>query len=353
MKKKTLKTAAIILTGALTLGSSIAWGWNVKAAANMPYTSTPVLGVAGNFNAFIFGDFTQSYDQIHGRLAAAGNITLQGYGVSQDAPGGDVLVAGKNISLTDGTVYGAAVYGGSINSTRADLKETPRQGTPVDFQAEEQFLIGRSNQLAALAQTQPFVKEYGKITFNAPQAYNIFNLTAADLADVNGMQFNISGDATVTINVSGSSVRIPSFQFWGGKPRKVLFNFYEATSLNIGNTTIEGTILAPHANVFYDYAELHGTLIAKAFNGHVQMHHYPYEGSEPPSVPTPTPGETPAPTPGETPAPTPGETPAPTPGETPAPTPGETPAPTPGETPAPTPGETPAPTPGETPAPTP
>ncbi|MEC0166899.1 choice-of-anchor A family protein, partial [Paenibacillus graminis] len=305
MKKRSQKAAALILTGVLALGSTVTWGWNVKAAGNMPYTPTPVLGVAGNFNAFIFGDFTQSYDQIHGRLAAEGNITLQGYGVSKDAPGGDVLVAGKNLSLTDGTIYGAAVYGGTISSTRADLKETPRQGTPIDFAAEEQFLIQRSDELAALTQTQPFVKEYGKITINAPDAYNVIHLAAADLADANGLQFNIAGDATVIINVGGSTVKIPNFQFWGGKPRKVLFNFYEAASVNIGNTTIEGTILAPHASVFYDHAELHGTLIAKAFSGYVQMHHYPYEGSEPPVTPTPTTSATATPTPSATATPTP------------------------------------------------
>lgn len=158
LKKKSL---ALILTGILTIGNMLHPGINAEAAS-MPYTPTPVLGVAGNFNAFIFGDFAQSNDQIHGRLAAAGNITLQGYGVSKDAVGGDVLIAGKNIDFSNGTVYGTSVYGGSMKSSGADLKGGTRQDHPIDFQAEEQFLIQRSSELAALKQTQPFVRDGGK-----------------------------------------------------------------------------------------------------------------------------------------------------------------------------------------------
>ncbi|MFD2874733.1 collagen-binding domain-containing protein [Paenibacillus rhizoplanae] len=60
------------MAGLLTLSSAFTWGTDVRAASGVPYTPTPVLGVAGNFNAFILGDFKQANDQIEGRLAAAG-----------------------------------------------------------------------------------------------------------------------------------------------------------------------------------------------------------------------------------------------------------------------------------------
>ncbi|MEK4344623.1 choice-of-anchor A family protein [Paenibacillus sp. FSL P4-0184] len=352
MKRRMKPLLALVLAGILTVGSGLSGGHLVKAAGEvLPYTPTPVLGIAGNFNTFIFGDFKQSNDQVHGRLAAKGNITLQNYGVSKDNPGGDVLIAGNDISFTNGTVHGASVYGGVFSSNGVDLKEPARKGTPIDFDAEEQFLIGRSNEFSSLATIGTFKKEYGKITIDAPEPFNVLNLSAADFAGANGLQFNIANSATVIINVSGSSVNIPSFQIWGGSPNKVLFNFYEASTVDIGSLTIEGTILAPLAKVTYNSGELHGTLIAKGFAGGVQMHWYPYGGEEPP--PTPTPTVTPTPTPTVTPTPTPTVTPTPTPTVTPTPTPAVTPTPTPAVTPTPTPAVTPTPTSTVTPTPTP
>ncbi|OME66698.1 hypothetical protein BSK65_22075 [Paenibacillus odorifer] len=352
MKRRMKPLLALILAGILTVGSGLSGGHLVNAAGEvLPYTPTPVLGIAGNFNTFIFGDFKQSNDQVHGRLAAKGNITLQNYGVSKDNPGGDVLIAGNDISFTNGTVHGASVYGGVFSSNGVDLKEPARKGTPIDFDAEEQFLIGRSNEFSSLATIGTFKKEYGKITIDAPEPFNVLNLSAADFAGANGLQFNIANSATVIINVSGSSVNIPSFQIWGGSPNKVLFNFYEASTVDIGSLTIEGTILAPLAKVTYNSGELHGTLIAKGFAGGVQMHWYPYGGEEPP--PTPTPTVTPTPTPTVTPTPTPTVTPTPTPTVTPTPTPTVTPTPTPTVTPTPTPIVTPTPTPSPEVTPTP
>ena len=40
-----------------------------------------ILGVAGQYNVFLFGDLTLSYTDVEGRAAAQGNVTLDHFGI--------------------------------------------------------------------------------------------------------------------------------------------------------------------------------------------------------------------------------------------------------------------------------
>ncbi|WP_339317755.1 choice-of-anchor A family protein [Paenibacillus sp. FSL R10-2734] len=356
MKRRIKPLLAMVLAGILAVGSGLSGGYLVNAADEvLPYTPTPVLGIAGNFNAFIFGDFAQKNDQIQGRLAAGGNITLENYGVARAYSSGDVLIAGKDLNyINSGQVHGTAVYGEklSANSQGINFMGGTRKDKPIDFAAEEQFLISRSEEYGALSATGKYSKKDQQIIINAPDAFNVIDLDGPTLAVASLMQFNIANNATLIINVSGSSIHVPSFAMQNGKANKVIFNFYEATSLNIEYTSFFGTILAPKAIVSYAGAELYGTLIAKSFSGGVEMHLGMYEGEEPP--PTPTPTTSPTPTPSVTPTPT--TSPTPTPSVTPTPTPSVSPTPTTSPTPtpsvSPTPTTSPTPTPSVSPTPT-
>ena len=67
---------------------------------------------------------------------------------------------------------------------------------------------------------------------------------------------------------------------------RLLYNFYEAETLSLGVNAIQGTILAPNANV-YDKADnpnfgrnghLSGALIAKSFKGNMEFGYRPFTG---------------------------------------------------------------------------
>lgn len=242
------KAAACILAGVLTVSSAFTWGTEVRATAGVPYNPTPVLGIAGNFNAFIFDDFTQDNDQIEGRLAAGGNITLSGgYGVARayrNSSATDVLVAGKKFKHSgSGEIYGNVVYGDTIeaNEPIVNIIGAKKQGSPIDFPAEKQYLISRSAAYGALSATKEIGNNnYGTLTISAPDLFNVVHLDAATLANTNNIQFNIAQNATLIINISGATVNVPSFAMNNGKAGQVLFNFYEATKVNIAYTTFWG-----------------------------------------------------------------------------------------------------------------
>jgi hypothetical protein len=76
------------------------------------------LGTAGNYNVFVFNDYSGSDSDVEGALAAGGNVTLQNYGVggTLSADSGDVLVAGGDLTYTNGKINnGNAVVGGSAS----------------------------------------------------------------------------------------------------------------------------------------------------------------------------------------------------------------------------------------------
>ncbi|ETT58381.1 RNA polymerase sigma factor, partial [Paenibacillus sp. FSL R7-277] len=245
------------------------------------------------------------------------------------------------------------VFGDSFtaNEPGVNIKGGKKNASPIDFAAEQQALISRSTEYGALADTNEIGdNHYGQLKISAPDRFNVVHLDASTLAKTNYIEFNIAQNATLIINISGSTVNVPSFSMNNGRASQVLFNFYEASEVNIAYTSFFGTILAPRADVHYAGAELYGTLIAKSFSGGVEMHLGLYEGEGPPPSPTPT--ATPTPSPSPTPTPTVKPTPTVTPTPTVKPTPTVTPTPTVKPTPTVTPTPTVKPTPTVTPTPT-
>jgi len=57
---------------------------------------------------------------------------------------------------------------------------------------------------------------------------------------------------------------------------KVLFNFYQATSLNIYAVSVSGSILAPQAAVQFDDGNIDGSIASASFNGTGEIHLHPY-----------------------------------------------------------------------------
>ena len=68
----------------------------------------------------------------------------------------------------------------------------------------------------------------------------------------------------------------------------VLFNFHQATSLAINSISIEGSVLAPWANVNFIGGQLNGTLISQSVMGIGQANLSLFQGNLP-VTPTPEP----------------------------------------------------------------
>lgn len=278
-------TIPLLLTALLLLAGAPAWADSYG------------LGVAGDFNTFIFNDFSGSSDT-EGRLAVGGNAYLEHYSVGDKLPAGsgDVLVVGGDLTYTGGRVYNGDIrVGGAANLPSYDLTHEGETyvgaGLPFSFASEQARLTTLSQTLSGLGDTGTSTFEWGTINLTGTGATSeVFSLDGATLLSANNLTISgVANGATVVINVSGGSSGFTNMGMssLAGINSNVIFNFSEATDLTIAGVAVEGSILAPLAHVNAQGGVVMGTTIASSWTGPVQQSHVPFEGELPHATPIP------------------------------------------------------------------
>jgi choice-of-anchor A domain-containing protein len=102
---------------------------------------------------------------------------------------------------------------------------------------------------------------------------NVIDLTSAQIGDFKTL--NVSTAGTLVINVSGTNIDWigKSFSNGTGLGTKVIWNFYEATTINFTNNQFYGTILAPKATASMTSMTIDGSAVFKSLNqGNNEIH---------------------------------------------------------------------------------
>jgi choice-of-anchor A domain-containing protein/uncharacterized repeat protein (TIGR01451 family) len=254
------------------------------------------LGVAGAFNIFVLGQVTQSYTDSEGRVAAAGDVRLTGYGIGSALPNSDGqrddLVVGGRLTYDQGQVFnGNIVNGGTAVLQNVGLPNgTARQGAPVDFAAARTQLDALSAAFAGLAVNGAAADTYGTLRLAvADPKLDVFSLSASELASANGLNITAPAGATVLVNVSGTAAQMQYFGMTvsGTDQQHVLFNFVDATSLTMAGISVQGSVLAPCADVTFSNGNLEGTLVAGTLTGSGEFHNFPTLAQIPTQMPAP------------------------------------------------------------------
>lgn len=278
----------------------------VAAASAIVFSSSishgQSLGLANDYNAFVFGDITSSYSDTEGRVAAGGDVTYTGYGVGDklnSATAGNSLVVGGDLYYHNGQVFnGNVVYGGTRDTgSFTVLNGSISQGSVIDFDTARRQLEDLSTMIAGSDVSGSYTNYYGTLQFVGTDAgLNTFVVQASDFNSANGIKIDAPTGSTVLINIAGTALdfRYLSIDFvnlngdGSGATNKqnVLFNFYEATSLNITGIGVKGSVLAPLADVSFTNGHIDGTIVAKSLTGNGELHDYKFQGTLP--VPEPT-----------------------------------------------------------------
>ena len=143
---------------------------------------------------------------------------------------------------------------------------------PVDFVYESQYLSNLSNELASLATTGQSYTQYGGMytVGDGTSAVQVFDVSGDQLSDATWWQSlsSIPDDSWIIFNVSGTDIDLTGGQGalvdWSDK---IIFNLYQAQSLAINSITVQGTILAPYADVSASGATVAANLVAKSLSG--------------------------------------------------------------------------------------
>lgn len=274
-------------------------------AASPAMAASASLGLAGNYNVFVFNSFTGTASDVQGRFASGGSASFYGgYSVGEsisDNFSSDALTVGGAMTYERGEIYNgnarvAGAVGGAPNVVNGSLYSGAT--VPIDFSAERNSYKSLSNSLAALQASGTVNNAWGglQLTGNSSTNTQIFNLNGSALDKTTGnwglgtLLTDIGSDDTLIFNVSGESVTfsIDEKNYLSAYSGRILFNFYEAASLEL-TSAIYGSVLAPLADVTSTdgAGQMSGTLIAESFSGGKQFNLDTFTGDIPQ---TPIPG---------------------------------------------------------------
>ncbi len=288
-------------TGTYTAGTGI---WAIPtlsngASATLTITVTVSLGTCASidlgpavgYNVFLFDDITQPSADTQGKMAVGGDAYLSAYSVGDKLPASngavDVLIVDGNLLYISGDVWGGnVVYGNSSNlptNTVSVRDGTVRQDNPIDFTSAYTYLSNLSNTLSGYVQNGTVTNEWGTLTLTGTHPYlNVFNISGDDFSSANSRIIDVPSGSGVLVNIDGAFINVSrGLDVKGTGINNVLFNFYQATQINIYAVDVTGTVLAPDADVVYNSGIVTGQLIANSMNGSGQFNHSLFTGDIP------------------------------------------------------------------------
>jgi choice-of-anchor A domain-containing protein len=290
--------AAAVVLGAVTCTSSDLGQEPQDETANVS-TSVRELTAAtcslcldihlGDYNLFLLEDYSGGRT-VDGKVAAGGNITMNGLRVGVALPDDNVsntLVAGGNLHLTNGNVYGATWYGGSYtptpNWTVNFHRGTAARGTPIsaeEFAARFTALRTLSSELATQRANGKVQQEtWGALTLTGTDpCLNVFRVDASVFNGTTQRNIFVPAGSFTLINIHGTTDRTLSGGFNSSlNSRRTLYNFVDATRLAARNFGWPGTVLAPHARVTFNSGGWSGGLYAISLTGDATGNYSPLD----------------------------------------------------------------------------
>lgn len=241
------------------------------------------LGAAIDFNAFIFNDLNVFTSDIEGRVAVGGDATLYAYGIGDKLPNSngtrDDLIVEGDIAYTYGQVFnGNLVYGGNavLESIGIPNGEDRQETGVVDFAAAQADLAAKSAAWGLEGANGLTHYRYTTLRLrgNHPDL-DIFTVTPGQLAASKTIRITAPAGATVLINVPGPAASIlnAGIQIDGGiDASRILWNFPDATDVELAGVNFLGNVLAPNASINFNNGQATGTFIANNFTGNGELH---------------------------------------------------------------------------------
>lgn len=237
----------------------------------------------GGANVYAIRDFSSTGSDTEGAIVAGGNVTLSGYRVNDrdvGAFGGYAVVAGGKVSIGNGNIVNGQTYaaGGTQVAQNATIAGSTTTN-PIDFGAAERYYKMLSAALDGVAGTGSVGTQWGgvKVKGSGKGGVDVFDMSSdllmgstwwqlEDLVPGQTLVFNVSGAAGSFNNGNMGMDALSGYN--------VLFNFYEATTVDVRG--LVGSILAPYATVNASGGVVNGTVIVDSWNAQTQINanHY-------------------------------------------------------------------------------
>ena len=252
----------------------------------------------GNANIYTVHDFNASNSDVEGAIVSGGSVTASSYAINHnnvDAFGGYAVVARDNLNFSNGSIEnGTAHVGGTMSLSGASTPPTSST-SPVNFDQLADYYNALALNLTKVAATGTVSTRYSGVLVsgNGNGKVDVFNVASSLFASSSSWELaGLTAGQTLIFNVSGANGTFNnggvSFNPLSGY--NVLFNFYEATSVDVRG--VIGSVLATKATVGPNYGVINGNVVVDTWNSSVQVNsnHYfkPVDvvGFDVPGVPT-------------------------------------------------------------------
>jgi choice-of-anchor A domain-containing protein len=268
-------------TGCFAAGTGSNWTFGSIGTTGQQYPA--------DFTVFALGgNVTSNYTEIRGAVAGQGKVTANSFSINFPGLQPVGLVAGGNVELgPGGTIYGNIYYGGPQKSIAPTVAQLPKgttvtQGSPIRFGDVGPALTTMSQTLSTAPTQIAVVPTYGNLLLSSSSpGLNVFSLHQADLQKTHSITLAVPFSSTVIINVDGTAPTITSagIKTGGHDPGLILWNFYQATALNVSYCTLMGSVLAPNADAVFRWGVMWGTLVAKSVDSTTEFHQLPFRNN--------------------------------------------------------------------------
>lgn len=237
----------------------------------------------GGANVYAIHNFSSTGSDTEGAIVAGGNVMLSGYRVNDrnvDAFGGYSVVAGGKVGISNGNIVNGQTYaGGGTQVAQSATIAGTASTSPIDFGAAERYYKTLSAALGDVDGTGTVGTQWGgvKVTGSGKGGVDVFNMSSDLLMGSTWWQLqDLVPGQTLVFNVSGAagSFNNGNMGLDALSGYNVLFNFYEATTVDVRG--LVGSILAPYATANTSGGVVNGTVIVDTWNAQTQINanHY-------------------------------------------------------------------------------
>lgn len=266
------------------------------------------LELLSGFNGIVLNDMTSTVSHVEGTLFVGGDLTASSgfYVNNRGLADGTVdnvsgaLIVGGNITngLNDGG-QGAIVVGGTVTGpVSAGSNARLTTGATIAVNDVAASLTELSSALSMYSDTagasvdssDPNLKSLTSGAGGAGELEDIaiINLDAAAtmafLSGGNLANLTLDTDVTTILNLAGDNITLSGN--FNQDESSVLFNFFEATNLQI-NATFGFSVLSPYADVVLGSGGMDGTLVANNLDQRVELRPYGTTGVFDGTLPAP------------------------------------------------------------------
>ena len=267
-----------------------------------------------HFNLVTLNDVSQ-VEHIVGPVLIGGNVNSDKLYHSQITGGISSYIKGKikggNVTTNEnpkptlylGSASGAEIleYGGAnVNGQWYTSSPTVITDNYLDFDSLFNNIRSQSKEL--VSENKVNKNDSNEININIGDIVTIENLKDVSSIKITGEEdskkitlINITASGTVTMPqlwINGSQAKS---QESDEKGHAIVWNFPNATTINMANSASVGHIVAPNADIKATDTNFAGCMIAKSLDGHIEGHFYTYSGTKIPlkEVPKEEPKEEP------------------------------------------------------------